>query len=505
MPRYIHSDKEQDNLFIPLKLSEQIVEGTLAATIRYMVDTKIDMSIFDEKIKNDQTGRPAYNPRVLLKLILFAYSNGINSSRRIHDFAEHNVQAMALAENQTPDFTVIADFISGMTEQIKPVFINILLVADQMNLLGNTVFALDGCKLPSNAGKEQSGTFSDLRKKQQKLKDKITTIIDNNKALDSQSLSELPPSKQKAIDKLEKQIQKINGFLSVNEPRIGKRNKESQSNITDNESCKMKTGHGVIQGYNGQAVVDDKHQLIVAAEAFGKGQDSSLLKPMLEETAENYKDIGKSDDYIENKCVIADTGYFSEENLTAAQENKIDAFIPDQNFRKRDVRFETKGRHVPHNKDSLVRDNFSYDKEKDAVICPAGQVLPPAHGAIRKLKNYSYKTYHTSKAVCAACPLRSKCLKSEKSRWRNYQVLVDSDKPDVITAMINKIDSPHGREVYLKRMGIVEPVFADIRTQKRLDHFTLRSQAKVNIQWLLYCIVHNLVKITNFGPALQGI
>jgi hypothetical protein len=71
-------------------------------------------------------------------------------------------------------------------------------------------------------------------------------------------------------------------------------------------------------------------------------------------------------------------------------------------------------------------------------------------------------------------------------------VLAASDKPDVVAQMINKIDSLHGREVYLKRMGIVEPVFADIRTQ-----------AKVNIQWLLYCIVHNLVKITNFGPALQ--
>src|SRR5204862_12683 len=143
----------------------------------------------------------------------------------------------------------------------------------EMNLPGNTVFALDGCKLPSNAEKEQSGTFSDLRKKQQKLKDKITTIINNNKSLDSQSQQELPPSKQKAVDKLEKNIRKIDVFLSENKPRIGKRNKESQSNITDNESCKMKTGHGVIQGYNGQAVVDEKHQFIVAAEAFGKGQD----------------------------------------------------------------------------------------------------------------------------------------------------------------------------------------------------------------------------------------
>jgi hypothetical protein len=114
--------------------------------------------------------------------------------------------------------------------------------------------------------------------------------------------------------------------------------------------------------------------------------------------------------------------------------------IPDQNFRKRDVRFETKRRHVPHNEDSFIHDDFSYDTEKDVVICPAGQVLPPAHGAVRKLKNYSYKTYHTSKSVCTACLLRSKCLKPEKSRWRNYQVPVASDKPDVVTQMINKID-----------------------------------------------------------------
>jgi len=86
-----------------------------------MVDTKIDMSIFDQKLRNDMTGRPAYSdPRVLLKLILFAYSNGINSSRRTHDFEEHNVQAMAFCENEAPDFTVIAYFISGMTDAQMP-------------------------------------------------------------------------------------------------------------------------------------------------------------------------------------------------------------------------------------------------------------------------------------------------------------------------------------------------------------------------------------------------
>ena len=144
------------------------------------------MSMLEEKFANGATGRPAHNPRILLKLILFAYSNGINSSRRIHNFASQNLVAMALAENTVPDFTVIAAFISGMAAEVNTVFNNVLLVAGEMDLLGNTVFALDGCKLPSNAGKEKSGTFDDLRKKQEKLKEKISYLVETHKQLDSQ-------------------------------------------------------------------------------------------------------------------------------------------------------------------------------------------------------------------------------------------------------------------------------------------------------------------------------
>jgi transposase len=342
MPIYISSDKLQDNLFVPLKLSDQIIEGTLDYTIQFLIDDKIDISAFEKKIKNDTTGRPAYNPRVLLKLILFAYANGINSSRRIQKFAEQNIVAMALAENQAPDFTVIADFISGMENEIETVFLNILLISNEMDLLGNTVFALDGCKLPSNAAKDKSGTFSDLKKKQEKYKKKISLIIKAHKQLDKEKQADNKKRKQKAVKKMQKEIDKIEKFLSENKPRIGKRDKESQSNITDNESSKMKTGHGVIQGYNGQALVDEKHQVIVSAQAFGKGQDHSLLEPMLESATENYKQLGKGENYLEGKTIIADTGYFSEENLELAGEKKVNAYIPDQNFRKRDPRFTGK-------------------------------------------------------------------------------------------------------------------------------------------------------------------
>lgn len=145
-----------------------------------------------------------------------------------------------------------------------------------MHLLGNTTFALDGCKLPSNASKEHSGTFKDLIQKKHKLEQKIQTIIEAHTTEDTKEKKDtssgnskaLPEAKQKAIKKMEHKIQKIEKFLASNKPRLGKRNKESQSNMTDNESSKMKTGHGVIQGYNGQAMVDEKHQVIVAEPSF---------------------------------------------------------------------------------------------------------------------------------------------------------------------------------------------------------------------------------------------
>ena len=303
MARYIPTDKIQDNLFVPVKLSDQIIEGSIAHTIMILIDHKLDLSVFDNKLRNDETGRPAYNPRVLLKLILFAYASGIVSSRKIQGFARENLVAMALAENQVPDFTVIADFIANMTKEIEAVFVNVLLVASEMDLLGNTVFALDGCKLPSNAGKENSGTFEELRKKQKKIREKIVTLISSHKAQDKNSVASgetLP----KAIDRLERKYNKIETFLNGNTPRRSSRNKESQSNMTDNESAKMKTGHGVIQGYNGQAMVDDKHQVIVSAQAFGRGQDHTLLEPLLESTSRNYKLMGKGEGQCSMESVL---------------------------------------------------------------------------------------------------------------------------------------------------------------------------------------------------------
>ena len=163
MAKYKRYDYSQ-SMLIPVFFEEQLMPGTLEFAIHTLVETRMDMSIFDDNYKNDETGRRAYDPKILLKVVLFAYSRGLISSRKIERACRENVTFMALSGNQRPDHSTIAAFVASMKDEILPLFCDILLVCEQENLLGGTFFALDGVKLPGNASKRWSGTISDIRK-----------------------------------------------------------------------------------------------------------------------------------------------------------------------------------------------------------------------------------------------------------------------------------------------------------------------------------------------------
>ena len=268
------------------------------------------------------------------------------SSRKIERACCENVTFMAISCNQRPDHSTLASFVASMKDEISPLFTDILLVCEQEKLLGGTFFALDGCKLPSNASKRWSGKISDIKKKKEKIEQKVKRLlaeqIDADKN-DSDELTELS-NREKQIEKLQKQAERIESWLKENDAKIGTTGKEIQSNITDNESAKMKTSHGTIQGYNGQTLVDKKHQVIVHAEAFGKGQDHDHISPVLDGAKENLQKIGKPADYFKGKILTADTNYHSHRNLKKCQEEEMDAYIPDIYFRKRDPSFSKQTR-----------------------------------------------------------------------------------------------------------------------------------------------------------------
>ena len=143
MAKYKNYDYSQ-SLLIPVSLEDQLMPGTLEFAIHALVEHRMDMSIFDGNYQNDETGRRTYDPKILLKVVLLSYSRGLISSRQIERACCENVTFMAMSCNQRPDHSTIASFVSSMKDQILPLFCDILLVCEQENLLGGTIFALDG-------------------------------------------------------------------------------------------------------------------------------------------------------------------------------------------------------------------------------------------------------------------------------------------------------------------------------------------------------------------------
>ena len=252
---------------------------------------------------------------------------------------------MSLACGQRRDQSTIAAFVSSMAKEIEPLFTRVLMVCEEEGLLGGTHFSLDGLKLSSNGAKEWSGTFADLKKKQEALERKVKEAVHGHRAADGRDEGKRDSDEQrreKRIKRLKQKADRIEKFLAESEPKIGAGGKEIQSNVTDNESAKLATSHGVLQGYNANAIVDEKHQIVLHAAVFGKGEDGTNMEPMLKGAKENLEAIGWEVP-LKDRQISADTGYYSVKNLEACKEHEVDAYVPDPQFRKRDVRFADAG------------------------------------------------------------------------------------------------------------------------------------------------------------------
>jgi hypothetical protein len=268
----------------------------------------------------------------------------------------------------------------------------------------------------------------------------------------------------------------------------------------------MFTAHGVLQGYNSQALVDAKHQVIVHAEAFGNGQDYGHVPPMLEGAKAHVQAIGLGEEYFAGKIFSADSNYHSEENLKACAQEQLDAYIPDTHFRHRDPRFATQARHHPPPDEKVdekfTEADFRYDPAQECYRCPGGKVLK-LRARRHRIENNLYRRYEAEATDCLGCPLRERCLHAPETQRKHLAVFIAKVKATLSQQMQAKIDTPKAREIYGQRLAIVEPVFGNLRSQKRLDRFTLRGKVKVSIQWMLYCMVHNMEKILHYGGAVE--
>jgi transposase len=521
MPKYIPYNYNQTEMVV-INFTNQLQAGTFEHAIHYLIEHRLDLSIFDGRYKNDETGRLAYDPAVLLKIILFAYSKGITSSREIQWCCETNITFMALACGSVPHFTTIASFVSGNVNAIEELFNQVLLICHEDGLLGNELFAIDGCKMSSNAAKEWSGTFKELQQKRDKLRKHIRHCLKEHKATDKRSVDGKEQARRLAqkAETLDRAAKRIDQFLSQNTPKQGqgRQKKEIKSNVTDNESAKMTTGKGTIQGYNGVATVDSKHQVIVDAQAFGHGQEHHTLKPVVEKVKERFKLLGiKKNIFTPQGTVLtADTGFANEKNNEYLYKQGINGYIPDNQFRSRRPEFaEQKVKHGKRKQEGkpknpvqyFTQDDFKFNKRWLKCICPAGEEL-----TLRRVDDNGYgkeTAYFEGRLLqCRHCPLKEQCMKNpsaadhRKGAGRQVSFIIGQvkNKKSYTDWMKERVDSERGKHIYSHRMSVVEPVFANIGTNKGLNRFSLRGKEKTQSQWQLYSLVHNVEKWMNYGP-----
>jgi len=508
MPRF--KATEYGLQFLAVDLSQQLPPGSFEYTLHHLIEHDIDLSEIEARYKNEEQGAWAYDPRVLLKIVLLSYARGIISSRGMEAACCRDVQFMAISGNSAPHFSTLAHFVSSLGPAIGKIFAQVLTICDRQGLIGRQMFAIDGVKLPSNASKAKSGKRKDFLRQVAKMEQAAEQMLAKQRDADSRaSEPQLERKAQRRLERVQAEAAKLREWLEDHpHDRKSAKGRVRLSNLTDNESAKMPTDKGVVQGYTGVAAVDERHQIIVEAQAHGTGSEQELLLPV----SEAIRPFAK-----EHTVVCADCGYHSEDNLKGLEDKGMEAYIPDNKYRKRDPRYAGQERHSakpdalwdksakPAAKPKLFQPaDFQIAADQSHAICPAGKRLY-RNGGNCNIDGHKAIKFIGAQRDCKNCPLRAQCLRHpQRTPVRQVAIFLgkhEKAQEKATERMKRKIDTDQGREMIARRFATVEPVFGNLRYNKGLNRFTLRGRHKVDGQWKLYCLVHNIEKLAHHGYA----
>jgi transposase len=462
-PQNLRPYCQNQSLLFPANLLDFLKDDDLCMVIDDVVNN-LDLSCLYANISSE--GNRAYHPKMMLKVLFYAYTSGIFSSRNIAKALGENIAFIYLAAWQRPDFRTINNFRKNNLDQIKDLFVQIVQLCQQLKMVKLGHISIDGSKFKANAADRKTYDRKRIEREMKRILDQAEKQDQHEDAQYGcqNSGDELPKEireREQRIEKL-KQIQK----------QLDQQSKE-KINATDADAVFMKTPGGIKTAYNAQASVDDEVQVIVAADVTSEPNDKEQLLPMIEQTEQN------TDGSID--ILSADSGYSTANNLEKLEDYDIDAYIPDDTYQSR-----RRGKQVT----PFDKEHFIYDESADVFTCPAGKVLKFWY--TKREPKAIYRVYRC--VQCNSCQHFGECTKSKNGRsiWRR---LVDKK----IKAMRLKLDSDMGKAIYAKRRHIVEPVFAHIKNVLGFTGFHLRGLKKVNAEFKLVAIAHNLKKISKYA------
>jgi len=412
-------------------------------------------------------GAEEYHPKVMLKLLIYGYSYGTRSSRKLERACHHNLSFKWLMCNLRPDYRTIARFRTKHKKALKKILKQCVHMCLKLDLIeGNTLFT-DGSKFRANASINNSWTKEKCNRTLKKIDKKIDQLLDEAEQLDAQQDKESMVTLKKKIQSKEDLIKDIKDVLKNLEETD-----QNSINTTDPDCVKAHGRQGNHASYNVQSTVDKKHGLIVHAEAISQSNDTNQLHDQITKATEV---LGKNP---ENVC--ADSGYASTQDLKKIDSN-IKVVVPSQKQAQKE-----NDRHVIKEFD---KEQFTYNKERDEYICPEGKSLK------YKGKSDGKLYYKAKKQDCDQCPHFDVCTKAKNGR--SIARLEDEEIKEQFEAIYS---SPEGQAIYKYRKEKVELPFGHMKRNLGAGQFMLRGRQKVNAEVSILSTCFNIARmITIFG------
>ena len=451
-------------MLLPPSLQDWLPEGHLARFVAEVAEALDLSAIYAQYEEGDGRGLAAYDPRMMVRLLIYGYCRGVASSRRIERATHEDVAFRYLAADQHPDHDTIAAFRQEHLGRLAQLFVQVLRLCQRAGLVKLGHVALDGTKIKANASKHKAMSYGRMEEAEKKLQAEVKALLQEAARVDAEEDGkygkgkrgdELPrelarresriakireaktaleqeareEAKQKQaevearLQEREKQEQERGRKLGgrppqAPDPEQAKPEPSAQRNFTDSDSRIMKDGatKEFVQAYNAQAVVDSQAQVIVAAAVTQEANDKQQLVPMLEQV--------KIMTGSPPEQATADVGYFSEKQVTDAKLKAIDLLV-------------------------------APDRQKHGSVTPTATGPPPAGSSVAEV-------------------------------------------------MRHKLRTPEGRAVYKMRKAVAEPVFGQIKEGRGFRRFLLRGLRRVEGEWKLICTTHNLLKLFHSGWTPQG-
>lgn len=437
-----------------------------------------------------ELGQWAYHPKLIVSILIYAYSRGVFSSREIERRCNEDLSFLYIAQMNCPNFRVLSDFRKDHPAFFHDCFTQTVKLAMELKLASLGHISLDGSKFKANSSKHKAMSYKRLQEKEQQLTQEIDALIEQanhcddeeDRAYKERTGYEIPQDLQHKETRLA-QIKAARAAIEAREEALHPGQPvadKKQISFADKDARIMGKKGDFDYRYNAQISVDSDSQIIVGQHLSQNANDKQELKPALEQVEQTTGRLPAK--------MSADNGYMSGANLEALEGSSVDAYIATDKGEKKNKT------PLSQSQRRLVKADFEYDETSNSFTCPGGQRLE-----MKRESKDGTRIYQGDAQVCANCPYHSRCCQSKNGSARS---ITCDDKEPLRQRMNTKMEQEDAKVVYQQRKVIVEPVFGQIKNGG-FRGFSVRGKDKAAGEFSLVCAVHNIKKIAK--AMIEGV